>query len=97
MSDEQVATVGPDHFLKRENSTPAEFIDSSIAAEAIFPEMSAVIVRLWDCETQSHEPGSKVPLAEARQFRMSARTARILAQNLLAVADEIEGKGHRRQ
>jgi hypothetical protein len=73
----------------------ATFVDSFKLLEMHFPEASVILLRLFEKETSA--PGQPVSAREANQVRMSAQSARRLAELLNQAADDLEGRQQPRQ
>jgi hypothetical protein len=78
-----------------------DFVDSCVTAEMVFPKISVIQLRLYEQTDLAHGrksgAGDLVAMEDAHQFRMSVRTARAVAAQLLALADHLEGKNAPRQ
>lgn len=72
----------------------AQFINAVVTAELVHPKASAVGLALYDTTANPGEAGHR---DQPFRFRISAQSARRIAQALLASADEIEGTGQPRQ
>lgn len=71
-----------------------QFVNSFDAAELVFPQASVIGLALYDSTAAPGEPGHR---DHPFQFRMTAPRARSIAKALLELADELDGKGQRRQ
>lgn len=89
-------TTDKNGFLGDGNgNTLMPFVDSFSACALDFPEAHIILLRLYDV-AKAEQPGP-VPLAQAHQVRMSTRTARRLAADLVRLADLMEGETATRQ
>lgn len=72
----------------------SHFVNAVRAVELVFPQASVIGLALSDHTARPGEPGHP---DQPFRFRMTATTARAVAQALTGLADELGGSAHPRQ